>query len=192
MGRVSRKETLADGEYYHIVARGNGKRAIFRCKRDYKTFINITHEYLEKFSIKLYHYCLMKNHIHFLVQAIQSTALPKFMQGILQKYAVYFIRKYDSPGHIFQNRYKSYLIDKDSYLLECARYIERNPLRAKIVDDLFEYLWSSFNFYNKGAPDVIIKDANPWYLELGLTEKECQKNYAEYVLQIRPSELLEK
>jgi putative transposase len=187
MARRTRKEILGDGECYHVIARGNGKRAIFKCKRDYKNFINIVHGYLEKFPILIYHYCLMKNHAHFLIKAISGQALPKFMQRILQKYAVYFIRKYDSPGHLFQNRYKSYLIDKESYLLECGRYIERNPLRAKIVDNLYDYPWSSFNFYAKGEPDILITNPNPAYLEFGLTEKERQKNYAEYVLKMEPS-----
>jgi putative transposase len=134
----------------------------------------------------------MKNHIHLIIEAIDSLSLPKFMQRTLQKYAVYFIRKYDSPGHIFQNRYKCYWIDKDSYLLECARYVERNPLAAKLTDDLFDYAWSSFNFYATGIPDALIKDTNSIYEEFGSTEKERQKNYAEYILQMRPSELLEK
>ena len=192
MARIPRKEILADGGYYHIVARGNGKRPIFRCKKDYNAFIGITQLYLKKFPVRLYHYCLMKNHVHFLVQIMDSFALPKFMQGILQKYAFYFIQKYDSPGHLFQNRYKCYLINEDSYLLECARYIERNPLRAKIVDNLSDYLWSSFNFYTKGIPDVMILNVNPRYLQFGSIVKERRENYAEYVLQMRASELIEK
>jgi len=75
----------------------------------------------------------MPNHIHLLVQAQKAKDLPKFMQGILQVYAHYYRKKYCSAGFVFQNRYKSSFIDKDSYLLECARYIERNPLKLDRV-----------------------------------------------------------
>jgi len=85
-------------------------------------------EALDMFQINVLHYCLMPNHLHLLLQAIKATDLPKFMQRILQVYAAYFKKKYDSVGFVFQNRYKSLYIDRESYLLECARYIEKNPL----------------------------------------------------------------
>ena len=192
MPRISRKEILGDNMYYHIIARGNGRRVIFRCKRDYRLFIGIVHEYLIKFPLNVYHYCLMRNHIHFVIQTTEGWMLPKFMQGVLQKYAHYFRKRYDIPGYLFQNRYKSFLIDKDSYLMDCGRYIERNPLRANLVYDLFNYEWSSFNFYADGKKDILIKAADPIYLQLANSEIERLKVYRSYVLETRPSELIEK
>ena len=192
MSRISRKEILGDNMYYHIITRGNGKRAIFRCKGDYRLFIGIARQYLIKFPLHIYHYCLMKNHIHLIVQTTEGWMLPKFMQAVLQKYAYYFREKYNRPGYLFQNRYKCFFIDKDNYLLDCGRYIERNPLRANLVDNLSNYDWCSFNFYVNGNNDGLIKKVDPMYLQLADAEVERQKIYREYVLETRPSDLVEK
>lgn len=110
------------------------------------------------------------------------------MQAILQVYADYFRRKYHSVGFVFQNRYKSYLIYKDNYLLECARYIERNPIRAKITKNLLDYPWGSFAFYAKGKDNSMIITTNPLYRELAKTDAERQQLYQNYILEERPYE----
>jgi putative transposase len=130
----------------------------------------------------------MPNHLHLIIQAQRKEDLPKFMQVVLQVYASHFRKKYRSVGFIFQNRYKSSFIDKDSYLLECGRYIERNPLRAGITEDLLNYPWSSFRCYAKGVGDDIISEKNPLYFDLGDTEQKRQQRYCEYLLQDRPYE----
>ncbi len=183
-----RARILVSGGYYHIVTRGIDRRKLFRYRQDYKYFLEITKRYLVKFKIQILNYCLMSNHIHLLIRTDEAEDLPKFMQAALQVYASYFRKKYNSVGFVFQNRYKSCLIDKDSYLLECARYIERNPLRAKITDDLLNYPWSSFSFYAKGIKDDIIKTVNFLYLELAKTEQERQQKYYNYVTEERPYE----
>lgn len=179
---------LVDGGYYHVVTRGIDRRRLFCYQQDYKYFLGVMKKYLTKFEINIIHYCLMANHLHLLIQAKKSEDLPKFMQAILQVYASYFRKKYHSVGFVFQNRYKSCFIDKDSYLLECARYIERNPLRAKVVDDLCSYPWSSFPFYAKGRDDGIIKLVNPLYFELAQNEEERCQIYQKRVLEERPYE----
>lgn len=179
---------LVDNCYYHVLTRGNDKKKIFRSRKDYVIFLKIVAEYLHKFKIHILHYCLMKNHIHLLIHAEKAKDLPKFMQGILQTYGSYFRKNYNSVGFVFQNRYKSHFIDKESYLLECARYIERNPLRAEFVADLFSYSWSSFLFYAKGKNDMIVNKANLLYSQLGETPQIRQQRYRDYVLEERPYE----
>jgi putative transposase len=93
-------------------------------------------------------------------------------------------------GFLFQNRYKSLYIGKESYLLDCARYIERNPLRSGLTQDLDTYRWNSFSFYSDGLDDVIIKHPNPCYLRLAETERVRQRRFREYVLQDRPYDQL--
>lgn len=183
-----RPRILVDGGYYHIITRGIDRRKLFRYPQDYKFFLKVIKRYLQKFQVKIIHYCLMSNHMHLLIHTEKARDLPKFMQAILQVYASYYRNKYNSIGFVFQNRYKSSLIDKDSYLLECARYIERNPLRAKITTDLLNYPWSSFSFYAKGITTDIIKMVNPLYLELAKIEEERQKRYRDYILEERPYE----
>jgi putative transposase len=188
MPRRSRK--LMDNGFYHTLTRGNDRKNIFRCEEDYLNFLTITFKYLMKYDVHIFHYCLMPNHIHFLVQASTALHLPKFMQGILQSYAWYFRKKYDSVGFVFQNRYKSLFIERESYLLECARYIERNPLRAKLTNNLFKYPWSSFSFYANGLHDVIIKHPNPGFLGLAGSQEERQRRFRDYVLEQRPYDQL--
>ncbi len=188
MPRRSRK--LMDNGYYHILSRGNDRKNIFRCEEDYLNFLTITFKYLMKYDVHIFHYCLMPNHIHFLVQASTALHMPKFMQGILQSYAWYFRKKYDSVGFVFQNRYKSLFIERESYLLEYARYIERNPLRAKLTDNLHKYSWSSFSFYANGLHDVIIKHPNPGFLGLAGSQEERQRRFRDYVLEQRPYDQL--
>ncbi len=188
MPRRSRK--LTDNGYYHILSRGNDRKNIFRYEEDYLKFLVITIKYLAKYDVCVFHYCLMPNHLHFLVQVSTALHLPKFMQGILQSYAWYFRKKYDAVGFVFQNRYKSLFIERESYLMECGRYIERNPLRAKIIDDLHRYPWSSFSFYADGLHDVIIKYPNPGFLGLAGSQEGRQRRFRDYVLQSRPYEQL--
>lgn len=179
MPRHGRK--LVDGGHYHILTRGNDRRALFKQDQDYRVFTGLIIKYLEIFSISILHYCLMNNHIHLLLKLDVSMELPKFMQGILQSYANYFRKQYDSAGFLFQNRYKSFLIDSERYLLEAARYIERNPLRAKIVNVLEEYPWSSYLFYACGKPDKLINKPSSDYLGLGKTQESRQLKYIEFI-----------
>lgn len=180
---------ITNGGYYHIVTRGIDRRKLFRYPQDHRYFLQTTSRYLEKFELSLVHYCLMPNHLHFLLYVPLKEGLPKFMQGALQVYAHYFRKKYSSAGFIFQNRYKSRHIDNDAYLLDCGRYIERNPLRANLVTNIYSYRWSSFLFYAQGKSDGIIKPlANPLYNTLAATPLERQKIYAARVLEERPYE----
>jgi putative transposase len=172
---------LCDEGYYHVFSRGNDKKIIYRHHEDYEKFLKIVLKYLEAFQISILHYCLMPNHFHFLLQAHQSKDMPLFMKAVLQVYACFFRIKYKTAGFVFQNRYKSKLIDKEAYLLECARYIERNPLRACLCQTADQYPWSSFSHYAKGTKDAIIGKQNPCYLALSKLEAKRQHFYHEYV-----------
>ncbi|MDD5347089.1 MAG: transposase [Candidatus Omnitrophica bacterium] len=177
---------LLDGAYYHVLTRGNDKKNLFRKQKDYKYFLQVVRAYLKKFKVGIVHYCIMNNHVHLLVCSHKAADLPKFMQGILQVYAAHFRKQYNATGFVFQNRYKSFLIEKESYLLECGRYIGRNPLRAGVVAKLEDYPWSSYFFYAKGCPDDIITVDDPEYLARGKTPKARQEFYRRYLEEPRP------
>jgi len=113
--------------------------------------------------------------------------LPKTIHGITQSYSYYYRKTYKHTGYVYQNRYKSFSVEEDSYLLECGRYIERNPLRAGIVIDLSQYYWSSYNYYVKGIPDDIITE-DPLYADMGSTPEEKQRHYSRYISEARPYE----
>ncbi len=181
---------ITDNGYYHIITRGNDRRRVFQCDDDYVRMLDITRLYLEKYQVQIFHYCLMPNHLHFLLQAIRAVDLPKLMQGILQVYANYFHKRYDSVGFLFQNRYKSIHIEKESYLLECARYIERNPVRAEICDDPKYYSWSSYLFYAEGKEDRIINKLNPCFSDLASNASGRQRMFRDFIRKEGPYDLI--
>lgn len=181
---------LEDGRCYHIITRGNDRRRLFRVKQDFLWFLKLVKEGLRKYDVRIYHYCLMTNHIHILIKAVKAKDVPIFFKFIFQRYAQNFRKRYHNAGYLFQNRYKSYQIDKDSYLLDCGRYIERNPLRAGLVVNLSEYPWNSYLYYAHGRADDIIKEPNPLFLQLGTNDEERRRKYIEYIMEDRPYEHL--
>ena len=131
---------------YHIMIRGVNKEKIFYDEDDKRKFLQTSKYYLNKFDVEIYAYCLMDNHVHFLLKSRES--FNKFMQCIQTVYATYFNKKYKRIGHLFQDRFKSIPVEKETYLLECVRYIHQNPVNAKIAP-MDKYNWSSYNEYIK-------------------------------------------
>jgi len=113
------------------------------------------------------------------------------MQALMLVYAQYVQRKYGKVGHIWQERYKSPVIQTERYLAQCGYYIEDNPRRAGLVKDLKDWPWSSYCFYAYGKPDPIV-DVDPNYLILGATTKERQQNYRKYIMIAEDKKWLEK
>jgi putative transposase len=182
-----KRRILVDGGLYHIISRGHNRYKLFHGFEDYKTYKNIILKYSKEFSFELFHYCFMPNHIHLLLKICNGPDLPHLLQCINQAYAKHYKRSYKLIGNLFQGRYKSALVDKDSYLLECGRYIERNPFRAGLVKDPSGYDWSSCKFYTRGKDDEIIT-INPLYLDLGTDKIKRMHKYQEYLLENRPYE----
>jgi putative transposase len=141
--------------------------------------MEILNRYLEKFIFWIHNFILMPNHVHQLLRA--ETDLSKIMHGINLSYAQYFKHKYNHAGHFWQDRFKSHIVQDDSYLLAVARYIERNPLRAKIVSDPQDYEYSSYNFYAYGKDCGVKITPNPLYLELFGNGADGKKRYRDFI-----------
>lgn len=171
---------LIDEGCYHLIARGNNHHFVFSLAGGFERFQGLLSESKKKFSWKLSHYCLMANHIHLLGQPQQGSDLPKLMQFLLLEYSRWHRKETGYSGHLWQGRYKSPLIERESYFLECGRYIERNPLRAGIVSRLEDYRWSSYPHYAGGAPDPLV-DEDPYYEDLGPSAESRQEAYREYI-----------
>ncbi|MCM8763122.1 MAG: transposase [Candidatus Omnitrophica bacterium] len=129
---------------YHLIARGNQKQDIFREEEDFKVYLLKLRKYKIKYHFQIYGYCLMPNHVHIMGEIKQPSNLAKFMHGINRSYTEYFNKKYNMVGHLWQDRFKSKIIVRDRYLLDCIQYIELNPVRAEITKTPAEYKWSSF------------------------------------------------
>jgi len=142
-----------EGALYHITARGNEKKRIFREKADYGKFIDTLFKNKKRYGIILYGYVLMPNHYHLLIETPQAN-LSRFMHNLQTTYTIFFNLKYNRVGHLFQGRYKALLVDKDNYLIELIRYIHLNPVRAQIVDHPERYMWSSYREYVGTATNI--------------------------------------
>ncbi len=166
---------------FHILTRGNNKQKVFKDESDYHIYKDILKELKIEQPFKLYHYCLMGTHVHLIIETNENTMLSKLMKRLNLYYYNKYKKKYGYAGHFWQDRYKSLLIAKDEYLLACGLYIERNPVRAKIVDLAEKYLHSSYNYYAYGKRDEMI-DTDPCYDGLGRTDGERQKAYRRLML----------
>ncbi len=174
---------------YHFIARGVSKKKIFHREKDFKFYLELLEQYQDVFGLKIHHYCLMTNHTHLLLKSEELFSLSRFGHYVQRRYAYYYCKTYRWSGQVFQNRFISIPIEKDSYLLECARYIERNPLRATLVKTLTDYPWSSYHFYANGMQDNLI-EPSPMFLDLGDSQIKRQALYREYLNTQRPYEEL--
>lgn len=164
------------GYPHHLVLRGNNRSAIFYNDRDRRVFVDCLKHAKEKTKSKIYAYCLMTNHVHLLVEPSTEDGLGNMVQSLGRKYVQYMNQTYNRTGTLWEGRFKSSLVSKDEYLLACSRYIELNPVRAKIVENPRDYPWSSFGFRVEGKYDTLL-DEDSVYLGLGETKKEREFNY---------------
>ena len=127
-----RKRFTIDDGIYHVVIRGNDRRRIFRWDEDFEFYSELLRDNKKKYNLKIYHYILMDNHVHMIIAAPDGKSLSGAIKRINVTYTRYYRRKYKGIGHFSQDRFKSFLIQKGKYLLECGRYIELNPVKAGI------------------------------------------------------------
>jgi putative transposase len=169
---------------FHVLTRGNNRQNVFLETVDYQTYLEFLKKYKEKYEFKIYHYVLMKNHVHLVLETFEKGGtLAEVMKGINLSYAQYFKRKYDHIGHFWQDRFRSILISKDQYLLACGSYVELNPVRAGLAKDPKDYRWSSYNSYAYGRGDLVV-DEHPIYQELSRGEIDRRMRYRKFVMEM--------
>ncbi|MCM8813618.1 MAG: transposase [Candidatus Omnitrophica bacterium] len=162
---------------YHISSRGDNRKRIFADGSDYCKFLKYLRLAKQHYRCWIYAYCLMSNHYHLLLETSQAN-LSQVMHYLNGSYTVYFNRKRKTCGHLFQGRYKSILVEKDSYLLELTRYIHLNPVRAKIVDSPENYKWSSYQSYVVAAARDLI-DWEKLHAYIGMTAADYRRFVAD-------------
>jgi putative transposase len=136
------------GEVYHITSRGNRKELIFADRRDYEKYLKLLIETKHELPFNLHAYCLMPNHVHLLIQMLDES-ISKIVKKIHTRYAIYFNKRYQLIGHVFQDRFHSTIVHSADYLLEVTRYIHLNPVKASMVKNPEEFVWSSHQAYLK-------------------------------------------
>jgi len=166
---------------FHIMARGNNKQPVFHNKQDFIMYKEILSRLKDEQPFKLYHYCLMTNHVHMIIETNENTALSKLMKRVSLSYYHYYKKRYGYSGHFWQDRFKSLLIEQDPYLLACGLYIERNPVRAKMVKLPEQYPYSSYMYYTFGKDDPLL-DKDPYYETIGKDDIQRRSEYRKLAL----------
>jgi len=148
---------LADQQVYHVLNRGNGRAEVFHKPADFAAFVKLIGEAKERFPVKVIAYCLMSNHFHLLAKPTEGEDLSKWMQWLMTTHVRRYHRHYGTSGHVWQGRFKSFIVKQDDHLLTAIRYVEGNPMRAGMVSSAREWSWSSHR-ENLGEPEGGITD----------------------------------
>lgn len=175
----------------HVVQRGNNRQAIFNDKSDYLAYLNWLKDGAERYGCALHAYVLMTNHVHLLVTPQEKASISLMMQFIGRHYVPYFNYVYKRSGTLWEGRHKGSLVQDDQYLLVCMRYIELNPVRAKMVKLPGDYPWSSYlsNAFNKSNELITAHES---YLRLGDTENNRLLSYRELFNRCIENEAIEE
>lgn len=187
MPRLPRRSKWTEAACYHVFNRGHNRQAVFADDEDRSYFRMLLQRYRVRFGLRLYHYCLMNNHFHLLVQLDDPRLLSRLMAGLLVAYGHHYHRRYDYVGHLWQGRFKSPAVERDTYLLSCGRYIERNPLEAALVARPWDYTWSSCRCYALGQADDLLTE-NPCFVGLAGSAEHRQEVWREFLLGEDPKE----
>ncbi len=160
----------------HVIQRGNNRQVCFVAEEDYGAYFDWLNTYSKKYGVDVHAWVLMTNHIHLLCTPRREGSLSLMMQSIGRNYVRYFNKEYRRTGTLWEGRYKSCLVQEDRYLLEIYRYIELNPVRAEMVKDPGEYIWSSYQCNALGASSEVCTP-HPEYQAMGANSEERRHNY---------------
>lgn len=173
------------GMTQHVMQRGNNRTDMFRCPFDYGVFVHLVREASLRFAVQVHAYVLMTNHVHLMMTPPSREALSRAMQSVGRRYVRYFNDRYTRTGTLFEGRYRSVLVDAESYWITCMRYVELNPVRAGLVDHPAQYRWSSYRAHANGTPDGLLVD-HPVYHGLGNTTLERCRSWTAICAQGTP------
>jgi REP-associated tyrosine transposase len=172
---------------HHIVQRGHNRQVVFAQEEDFVNYLENLHELKVQYGIQVFAYCLMTNHVHLLVQPGEAIAdLGCFMKALAARTTRYFNQLEGRSGTLWESRYKSSPVQTDQYLLACCRYIELNPVRARMVDQPGGYRWSSYAV-RMGDADNDWLDIDPMYLALADDEASRRNKYQAFLEEAIPS-----
>jgi putative transposase len=168
------------GALYHVTSRGDGREDIYLEEGDRQAWLGILGAVCEHFRWVCHACCQMTNHYHLLVETLEAN-LSHGMRQLNGVYTQWFNRTHQRLGHVFQGRYKAILVEKDSYLLETARYVVLNPVRAGVVDDPGAWPWSS---YTATIGEALVPEwlQTDWLLgQFGNRRRQAVAKYVEFV-----------
>jgi putative transposase len=136
---------------YHVINRGNRRAAIFHEQADYAQFVALMREADERVHLPILAACLMPNHLHLVVRPMQSDDLARWTHWLFTTHVRRYHAKHKTDGRIWQGRFKAFVIEEDHHLITVLRYVERNALRAGLVEHAEDWLWGSLRWRERNA-----------------------------------------
>ncbi|MBI1214334.1 MAG: transposase [Alphaproteobacteria bacterium] len=188
-----RPRFIVEKQPHHIVQRGHSRAAVFFCEDDYSYYLECLQGAAERYGCALHGWCLMTNHIHLLATPETKTGLSSMMQMIGRLYVRHVNKRERRSGALWEDRFKVSLVGAEDYLLACMRYIEMNPVRARMVKKPEDYKWSSHAANALGVLDAgAVVTPHPLYRALGDTWEARQEAYRALFGRVSGTEELER
>jgi putative transposase len=185
-----RPRLIGDDLVYHAINRGNNRAVVFTDDDDRRAFLEAIGRTREKYPFRLLGYCLMSNHFHLLLSPDSGQSISRILQSLTVTHTWRHHKRHRSSGHVWQGRFRSPAIERGAHLLAVLRYIEANPVRARMVADPAEYPWSSFQRHGLGEPDPLL-DGVPDWEAMGRTDRERCSRWRRFVVAARSRRDLE-
>ena len=185
---MSRPKRIVVSDFpYHVVQRGLNRMEVFKSPTDYDLFLGILQQVKSEMSgIKVYAFCLMNNHLHLVLHPHRhGKDLSAFMRKLTTKFSSAYNFRHGRVGTLWSGRFKSSLIETDAYLLCCCRYVELNPVRAGLVKDPAQYIWSSYH-HRIGTRTMDWLDDHPLTLNFGKTVADRHQGYRKWICGVVP------
>ncbi len=177
------------GLHHHVISRGNANQDIFRDDQDYRKYLSLLKEAVSSNPLAIYNYVLLSDQVHLLVKTKEEGSLSGAMKHVTREYAKYFNQKYNSRGHVFEGRFKSFAIQEDKYFFACCRYVDLLPAKRNLVKDAKEYHWGGNGALAYGHSGEYQLDFHPLYQALGNSPQERQLVYRGLIHQYLGEEL---
>lgn len=171
----------------HVVQRGNNRLPCFLDDGDRERYLHLLRHAAVATGCAVHGYVLMSNHVHLLVTPAEAGAVLRMMQMLGRNYVGLFNGRYGRTGTLWEGRYKACLVDSAGYVLACLRYIELNPVRARMVSAPLLYRWSSYAHHAHGRPDALVAP-HACYLALGATPADRCSSWRALVREALPDD----
>ncbi len=160
----------------HVIQRGNNRTVCFSDHHDFAAYANWLKLYSEEFQVAIHAWVFMTNHVHLLVTPANWNGVSQMMQALGRRYVRYFNHRHHRTGTLWEGRFKSNIVQSETYLLNCYKYIELNPVRARMVEHPSNYVWSSYRCNGLGTESNLCT-AHEEYLKLGCGKNERLEAY---------------
>jgi putative transposase len=177
------------GATLHVTQRGHNRSRTFFDEKDYREYLHLLHVASKRSSCAVHAYVLMTNHVHLLVTPALESGVSKLLQYVASRYGAWLNKRLKRTGTLWEGRFRSSPVDQDRYCLACYRYIELNPVRARIVRHPSDYSWSSYGANALGLSSVLVSP-HPTFVALAESPDERRRRYAELFDEALPGETL--